>query len=148
GRKTVYTYMLPLIRKYNFPVTLFIYPISISHASYALTWEQLKELQATGLFDVQSHTYWHPNFIQEKKKLSRNDYEKFVHVQLVNSKKILEEKLGTKITLLAWPYGFYDSYLEQEATKAGYEMAFSVDDRCARKSEKSMAQPRYTVENA
>ena len=37
GRKSVYIYMLPLIKKYNVPVTLFIYPSAISNASYALT---------------------------------------------------------------------------------------------------------------
>ena len=82
GRKSVYTYMLPLVRKYNVPVTLFIYPTAISNASYALTWGQLKELQKTGQFDIQGHTYWHPDFKQEKKNLSPKDYQKLVHVQL------------------------------------------------------------------
>lgn len=145
GKETVYKYMLPLVRKYNIPVTLFIYPSAISRASYALTWDQLKELKNTGLFDIQCHTYWHPDFKQEKKHLSSSEYQKLVHVQLVNSKKILEEKLGTKITLLAWPYGIYDKYLEQEAAKAGYVMAFSVDDRSTSKSEKKMAEPRYVI---
>lgn len=87
GKKSVYTYMLPIVRKYNVPVTLFIYPSAISNASYALTWEQLKELQKTGLFDIQGHTYWHPNFKQELKRLSATDYEKFVQTQLVKSKR-------------------------------------------------------------
>lgn len=60
---------------------------------------------------------------------------------------MLEKKLGTKITLLAWPYGIYNQYLEQEAKNAGYEMAFTVDDRSANKSEKSMAMPRYVILN-
>jgi peptidoglycan/xylan/chitin deacetylase (PgdA/CDA1 family) len=145
GRKSVYTYMLPLVRKYKVPVTLFIYPTAISNASYALTWEQLSELQKTGQFDIQGHTYWHPDFKQEMKRLSPKDYQKLVHVQLFNSKKILEEKLGTKITLLAWPFGIYDNYLEHEAAKAGYTMAFSVDDGPASKTEKMMSQPRYMV---
>jgi peptidoglycan/xylan/chitin deacetylase (PgdA/CDA1 family) len=145
GRKTVYTHMLPLIRKYNMPVTLFIYPSAISNASYALTWDELKELQKTGLFDVQGHTYWHPNFKQEKKRLSPTDYEKFVQVQLVKSKKVLEDKLGINVTLLAWPFGIYDDYLEQQAAQAGYEMAFSIDGRSANKSENKMAQPRYMI---
>ena len=42
GHKTVYTDMLPIVRKYNIPVTLFLYPSCISNASYAMTWEQLK----------------------------------------------------------------------------------------------------------
>lgn len=145
GRDSVYKYMLPLVRKYNIPVTLFIYPSSISNAKYAMTWEQLKELQKTGLFDIQGHTYWHPNFKQEKKRLSAEEYQSLVQKQFVNSKQVIHDKLNTDITLLAWPFGIYDDYLEQQANKAGYIMAFSIDARPASKSEKTMAQPRYLI---
>lgn len=145
GWQSVYTYMFPLVRKYNIPVTLFIYPQTISRGKHAMTWDELKKLQQTGLFDIQGHTYWHPNFNQEKKKLSSSQYEKFVKVQLVNSKKILEDNLGNKITLLAWPFGIYDQYLEQQAAKAGYVMAFSIDDHTANRSYKPMAQPRFMI---
>lgn len=145
GWKSVYTYMLPLVKKYSIPVTLFIYPQTISQGKNAMTWDELKELQGTGLFDIQGHTYWHPNFKQEKKKLSPSDYEKFVKVQLVKSKKILEDKLGNQVTLLAWPFGIYDNYLEQEAANAGYVMAFSIDARTANRSYKPMAQPRFMI---
>jgi peptidoglycan/xylan/chitin deacetylase (PgdA/CDA1 family) len=147
GHESVYAYMFPLIRKYNIPVTLFIYPSAISNASYAMTWKQLEELQKTGLFDIQGHTYWHPNFKHEKKKLSLDEYQKFVDIQLNKSKGILEKKIGTPVTLLAWPFGIYDEYLEKEAVKAGYTMAFSIDARRASKSEKSMEQPRYMIVN-
>lgn len=145
GRLSVYKYMWPLARKYNVPVTLFIYPTSISNASYAMTWEQLKELQQTGLFDIQGHTYWHPNFKQEKKRLSATEYQKLVDAQFITSKKIIDKKLDTNITLLAWPFGIYDDYLGQEAVKAGYVMAFSIDGRPAKKSEATMSQPRYMI---
>lgn len=145
GWESVYTYMFPLVKKYNIPVTLFIYPQTISQGKHAMTWDQLKELQHTGLFDIQGHTYWHPNFKQEKKKLSSPDYEKFVKKQLVDSKKILEDKLGIKISFLAWPFGIYDNYLEQAATNAGYVMAFSIDARTANTGYRSMAQPRFMI---
>src|SRR5919198_1425695 len=57
GHRSVYTDMLPLLRRLGAPVTLFIYPSAISNASYALTWQQLAELQHTGLFTIESHTY-------------------------------------------------------------------------------------------
>lgn len=145
GRQSVYTHMLPIIRKYHAPVTLFIYPMVISHAHYAMTWGELKTLQHTGLFDIEDHTYWHPNFKQDKKKMSAAAFEKMVHVQLVTSKDVLEKKLGTKITLLAWPFGIHDAYLEQQAQKAGYLMAFSINARLAHKSENVMAMPRYMI---
>ncbi len=145
GRESVYKYMLPIVRKYQIPVTLFIYPEVISHASYALTWDQLKGLQKTGLFSVEGHTYWHPNFKEEKRHLSEEAYQKLVHVQLFNSKAILEKKLDTPITLLAWPFGIYDNYLENEAKKAGYAMAFSIHWGNANRAKQVMAEPRYMM---
>lgn len=147
GNKSVYTYMLPLARKYNIPVTLFIYPSAISNpkSPNSLTWDQLRELQRTGLFDIQGHTYWHPNFKQERRRLSSAEYQKLVNSQLATSKKILEDKLDTKVTLLAWPFGIYDEYLKKQASDTGYIMAFSIDARPADRSENMMSQPRYMI---
>lgn len=148
GWQSVYKYMVPIVKKYNIPVTLFIYPATISEGKNAMTWDELRELQQTGLFDVQSHTYWHPNFKQERRRLSPAAYESFVQKQLVTSKKILEEKMNKKITLLAWPFGIYDQYLEDQAAKAGYEMAFTIDARTANRNFKPMAQPRFMIIDA
>jgi len=150
GHKSVYTDMLPIVKKYNYPVTLFLYPSCISnpHAPYAMTWEQIAELQKTGLFDMQGHTYWHPNFKKEKKKLKPEEYQKLVDMQLVKSKNFLEKKLGTKVDMLAWPFGIYDDELEKDAAKAGYVVAFSIDRRFDSKSEPMMAQPRYLMANS
>jgi peptidoglycan/xylan/chitin deacetylase (PgdA/CDA1 family) len=147
GHKSVYTELLPIVRRHHIPVTLFIYPSAISNASYALTWDQLKELQQTGLFDIQSHTLWSPNFKKDRKKLSPEAYQKFVEEQLKKSKAILEKKLGGTVDLLAWPFGIYDDYLEKEAEKAGYVAAFSIDRRHASATEKIMSQPRYLMVN-
>jgi peptidoglycan/xylan/chitin deacetylase (PgdA/CDA1 family) len=147
AHKTVYSDMLPVVRKYNIPVTLFVYPSCVSNASYAMTWEQLKALQATGLFDMQSHTFWHPNFKKEKKKLKPEEYKKLVDAQLVKSKASLEKRFGGTVDVLAWPFGIYDDELEKDAAKAGYVVAFSIDRRNASLSEKMMAQPRYLMVN-
>ncbi len=147
AHKSVYTEMLPVVRRHRLPVTLFIYPSAISNASYAMTWEQLKELQQTGLFDLQSHTFWHPNFKKEKKKLTPEAYQKLVAEQLTKAKVILEKRLGGTVDLLAWPFGIYDDFLEQEAAKAGYIAAFSIDRRHAGPSERLLSQPRYLMTN-
>ncbi len=149
GHKTVYSDLLPIARQYNMPVTLFLYPSCISnpHAPYAMTWEQIKELQQTGLFDMQGHTFWHPNFKKDKKKMKPEEYAKSVQTQLAKSKNVLEKHLGTTIEYLAWPFGIYDDYLEKEAQKAGYVEAFSIDRRNASKSEKPMEEPRYLMQN-
>ncbi len=147
GHKTVYTYMLPLIKKYRVPVTLFLYPSAISNASYAMTWDQIRDLKRTGLFDLQGHTYWHPNFKIEKKRLSPAEYDKFVDMQLKKSKEKLGKELGGTINMLAWPFGIYDDQLVGKAKAAGYVAAFTIERRPVRNSDKIMELPRYLMRN-
>ena len=145
GRKSVYQYMLPIVSRYHIPVTLFIYPAVISRARYALTWEQLKELQHTQLFDIESHTYSHPNFKQMKKHLSDEKYQRFLYSELTRSKKILAEKVGTSVTLLAWPFGIHNQEVEQMAEKSGYAMAFTIGYYCASRGDNAMTVPRHMI---
>ena len=148
AHKTVYTDMLPIIRKYRYPVTIFVYPSAISNAKYAMTWEQLRELKKTGLFDVQSHTYWHPNFKREKRKLAPAAYDKLVMEQLLKSRKKLEQEVGGPVDLLAWPFGIYDEQLLQKAKEAGFVATFSIERRHATSKEKLQILPRYLLINA
>lgn len=145
GHKSVYSDMAPLIKKYRVPVTLFVYPSAISNAKYAMTWEQLRELEATKFFRVESHTYWHPNFKKEKKKLSPDEYAKFVDKQLGGAKKKLEEKMGHEIEYLAWVFGIYDDGLLFDAKKSGYLAAFTIDRQHASSGDDKMAMGRYMV---
>jgi len=148
GHKSLYTYMAPLVLKYRVPVTLFIYPTGISSKPKAernITWQQLRKLQKTRLFDVQSHTLWHPNFNVEKRKLSKDDYQKFVRHQLKDSKEILEEKLGYKVDVLAWPYGVFNPELENWAQQEGYIAAFTIARKYTHPSYPLIRQPRYLI---
>ena len=148
GHKSVYTDLFPLIKKYKIPVTLFLYPSAISNASYAMTWDQLREIQTSGLLDFQGHTYWHPNFKHERKKLSPRDYENFVEMQLKKSKEKLEKELGTKVDMLSWPFGIYDEELIRKAVEIGYVSAFTIERHHAKPSDPVMALPRYLITDA
>ena len=148
GHKSVYTDMLPLVKKYHIPVTIFIYPSAISNASYAMTWDQIKELKKTGLFDIQSHTYWHPNFKKERERLSSSAYEKFVDMQMRKSKAKLEKEFDVKIDMLAWPFGIHDDFLIKKAAEAGYVSTFTIEGHSADASDHAMKLPRYLLTNA
>ena len=145
AHKTVYSDMLPLVKKYQVPVTVFIYPSAVSNAKYAMTWDQIRELKKTGLFDFQSHTYWHPNFKKEKKKLKPAEYDKLVTTQLQKAKEKIEKEVGTKVDLLAWPFGIYDDDLIRRATAAGYIATFTIERRHATASESILKLPRYLL---
>ena len=145
GHKSVYTDMFPLLKKYHAPATLFLYPSALSNAPYAMTWEQLKEMKATGLLDLQSHTFWHPNFKKEKRKLGTEEYENFVASQLKKAKVKLEKEFNARVDMLAWPFGIYDEGLMRQATAAGYVAAFTMERHDAALSDNPMALPRYLI---
>jgi peptidoglycan/xylan/chitin deacetylase (PgdA/CDA1 family) len=147
GHQSVFTDLFPLISRYHIPVTLFIYPSAISNAKYAMTWQQLREMKDSGFVDIQSHTYWHPNFKKEKKRLSGDAYEELVHMQLTKSKEVLEERLGGHVDMLAWAFGIYDDELINTARQLGYIAGFTIERRHAGRSDNLMALPRYLVTN-
>jgi peptidoglycan/xylan/chitin deacetylase (PgdA/CDA1 family) len=145
GHRSVYTDMLPLVRKYRVPVTLFIYPSAISNASYAMTWNQLQALKETGFFDIQSHTYWHPNFKNERRRLDGPGFDKFVTTQLVKPRDVLRAKLGVDADMLAWPFGIYDDDLMGRASAAGYIAGLTLDARLVKANDRLLALPRFLV---
>lgn len=147
AHQSVYTVLYPLAKKYAIPVTLFTYPSAISNANYAMTWDELQEVEGSGFFDIQSHTYWHPNFLREKKKLSTIEYHKFVDIQLIKSKKKLEKEMGKTIDVLAWPFGLYDEELIKKATAAGYTTLLTIEPRPVKNGERLAALPRYLLSN-
>jgi len=145
GHRSVYSDMLPMIQKYRIPVTLFLYPSAISNASYAMTWDELREVKKTGLVEFGAHSYWHPNFEKEKKKLTPVEYDKFVRMQLGKGKEKIEKELDIRIDMLAWPFGIYDDELIRKATEAGYIAAFTIERRHTRSSDAIMTLPRYLM---
>ena len=147
GHISVYQEMLPLARRYQSPATLFIYPSAISNAPYAMTWGQLRELKETGMFDLQSHTFWHPNFKKDKKRLTPTEYENLVSMQLRKSKERLEKELNIRVDMLAWPFGIYDDDLIGRAREAGYVATYTMERHPAGTLDKVMALPRYLMTN-
>ena len=145
GHRSVYETLWPALRGRSIPVTLFVYPSAISNAAYAMTWLQLRELARTGQFDVQSHTYWHPNFRVERMHRSADDFVKFAHDQLRRAKVRIETEIGVPVHFLAWPFGIHDPELERIAQEEGYTAAFTLDAQPLRVSQPALALPRYLI---
>ena len=145
GHKSVYTDMFPLLKQYRVPATLFIYPSAISNATYATTWDQLREMKETGFIDVQSHTFWHPNFKKEKERLNPSEYQHAVEMQLKKSKEKIERELNIRVDMLAWPFGIYNDQLIDQALDAGYVATFTMEPHHVRAGDKISRLPRYLI---
>jgi peptidoglycan/xylan/chitin deacetylase (PgdA/CDA1 family) len=68
--------------------------------------------------------------------------------QLRKSKARLETELGSKVAMLAWPFGIYDDYLIKKASEAGYSATFTIERRHATAADSVLKLPRYLLVNA
>lgn len=125
GYRSVYNIAYPILKKYGFKATLFIYTSFVGVSKMAITWDQLKEMQANG-FTIGSHTIYHSDLTNPKEDESEQEHIVRVKEELNGSKKIIDQKLGQDTYFLAYPFGYYDQRSIQMAKEAGYKLAMSV----------------------
>ena len=125
GYRSVYTYAYPILKKYGFTATLFIYTDFVGVSKMAVTWDQLKEMKADG-FSIGSHTIYHSDLTIPMDGETEAEWMDRINKEINGSKKILDKKLRQDTFLLAYPYGKYDQRSIKIADKSGYKIAMSV----------------------
>ncbi len=120
GFKSNFTLAYPVLKKYNFPATLFLYTNFIEKNSYSLTWEEIREMTKNNI-EIGSHTLSHCNLLKYKKNENYETYLARIREEIFLSKEILESKIGSKVKFFAYPYGVYSSTIKDLAIQAGYE---------------------------
>jgi peptidoglycan/xylan/chitin deacetylase (PgdA/CDA1 family) len=125
GYRSAYEIAYPILKKYGFTATVFIYTNFVGVSKMAITWDQLKELKANG-FSIGSHTISHSDLTLREDGETDADWMARIDKELHGSKQILDKKLNQDTIVLAYPYGKYDERSIKIAQKAGYKMAMSV----------------------
>jgi peptidoglycan/xylan/chitin deacetylase (PgdA/CDA1 family) len=134
GWKSQHEVAWPILKKYNYPVTLFIYTEGIRPGHFSggesMSWDQLAEMRDAGV-DIQGHTATHSDLRRPydkvaKKKLSPAEYEEWLEKEIAGSKQLIEQKLGVRVNCFAVPYGFHNDHIREVVMKAGYEALFTV----------------------
>ena len=126
GYRSVYDIAFPILKKYGFTATLFIYADFIGVPGSSVTWEQLKEMKSNG-FEVGSHTLSHCNLTKKRKGESEESYMERINKELVLSKQLIDKKLHQDTVAIAFPYGAYNQKVLGLCEKAGYKLGLSVN---------------------
>jgi peptidoglycan/xylan/chitin deacetylase (PgdA/CDA1 family) len=117
GYEDFYLNVFPLLKKYQVKATVFIIYNAINKNGY-LNDDQIKEMIASGLVEIGSHTLDHLY-------LAKIPRDKMV-IEVNNSKLELERKFGIIINSFAYPYGSFDHDVMEQVKKSGYTVAVSV----------------------
>lgn len=111
------TVALPALEKYRLPMTLFVTAGFLDQDDY-LSEEDLLELSKHPLITIGAHGLWHRHFDQ----LEPDD----ARFEMIESRRILEDVIGKKVDLMAWPFGECNAALERLSAACGYRAAWSV----------------------
>jgi len=142
GWKSQYEVAWPIMKKFGYPFTMFLYTEGIAGGSLgggqAITWEQLADMRDNGV-DIEAHTATHQDLREghpisipgqggkkTRTKLTGAAYEQWVRNEVVGSKELLEQRLGIKVNCFAVPFGNYNEHVKELARNAGYEAMFTV----------------------
>lgn len=117
GYRDNLTVALPILEKFQLPMTLFVTAGFLGREGY-LSEEDLREISQHPLITIGAHGLWHRHF----NRLTRSD----ARIELVESRRRLAAITGKPVDLLAWPYGECNAGLELLSAECGYRASWSV----------------------
>lgn len=131
GWRSAYDIAFPILKKYGFPATLFIYTDLITGSQKSLSWDQVREMSENGI-DIQQHTKTHRNLAAVGEKESFRDYFDSLEKELTVSANLIKNNINNPNTVikevkyLAYPYGETNRLVIALLKKHGYRGAFTV----------------------
>lgn len=113
GYRDNYSEAFPILKKFNFKATVFLITSRVGMLGY-LNWQQIKEMESSGIFSFESHSHTHP-----RHSTTQPTKEELVNDLLI-SKKIIKENLKKETKHFCYPYGEYDDLYVSALKEAGF----------------------------
>lgn len=144
GYQSMETYVLPLLQKTNSKAVLsvvgsFAQTYSDSgdaNVNYAcLSWNALRRLQESGLFELQNHTYALHDYHRGRRGLAQKQgedeaaYRAMLKADLQKNQKAICEHTGSTPTALVYPFGAFSAATKQVAKDCGFFCTMTCEEK-------------------
>ncbi len=150
GYRSFVDLALPILRAEQVKATLSIVTSWVDHPPAdvppLLTWEEIRALDRSGQAEIASHSHDQHRFLtsnpyedtepaittreyvqSERRYETRNEYEARVGEDLKESQDRLKEKLGHAVSVLAWPYGEWNTTSRRLAGEQGFTSTLGLE---------------------
>lgn len=135
GNRSDYIYAFPLAKKYQ--IKMISSPVGAYSERYSnlddhnvdyahLTWAEMREMQDSGLFEFQNHSYNLHNFdvnrkgCLKKKNESESDYKKLILEDFKKSQQLFVDQKLTVPICFTYPFGSTNDMLLQYVKQNGF----------------------------
>jgi peptidoglycan/xylan/chitin deacetylase (PgdA/CDA1 family) len=122
GYRSTFEIAYPILRKYGFPATVFLYSDFVG-APDALTWPQMKEMEASGLVNIQPHSKTHANLSLHLAGETDARYRDRLRAEVDTPIRLIQDRLAVPSLVYAFPYGDVNEtlidLLKRQGVRAG-----------------------------
>lgn len=136
GYADLHSVAMPVYQETGLRPVLFIFPKVLGYGLY-IDWDHLQELVDQGCI-IGSHSYDHDNL--------RELDDENLRYQIVDSREILEERLGTTVDSFCYPYGSYDQRTLDLLAGEGYQTGFTLNPTHYQRAESPLLLSRLRVD--
>lgn len=133
----------PILKEFGYPFTLYLYKKYVGGAGRSMTVEQIKEMLAHGA-ELGSHSVSHQAMALMSRSKPPEQYQAWLHEEIVESKRWLEETFQSPCRTFAFPYGNKTADIVKQVMDAGYEAAVTVNPQKTTWDTPSGELPRFT----
>ncbi|MDX2495460.1 MAG: polysaccharide deacetylase family protein [Desulfuromusa sp.] len=141
--RSLYDVGMPIIRKYNIPLTLFVNTAAVGTSGY-MTWQELQELAAEGV-EIGNHTDTHAYLVELKTNETYAQWKKRIGDDIEKSQQQFEKHLGARPTLFAYPYGEYSTAVIEIIKTLGFKIAFAQQSGVIHPEHNRYNLPRFPM---
>lgn len=113
-----YTELFPLLKKYNVKATIFIIGQDVSGINHKMNEEQIREMAASGLVSMQSHSYTHGNMGSMS--------EETLEYEIGETQKAITRITGKVPYVLCYPEGKFSSSTIEVAKRHGLNFGLKM----------------------
>jgi len=126
GFRDNYTNAFPILKRYHVKAVYFVVSSrSGDDEPDFISWEEMREMEKTGIIDIESHTHRHR---KDNLEIIGRGGEEEIFEDLTLARKMIGEKLGKECRFLAWPQGHYNAKMLKIAEEAGYYSTFITEN--------------------
>ena len=159
GLRSAYTKVFPLLKAFHYPAVLAVvgawtdlkeheqidYGYRMFDRGDFATWDELREMQNSGLVEIASHSYnlhrgvaanpqgnlipaisAHQYDVQTHQYETDEEYAARIRADLARNSAEIEEKIGRAPRVIVWPYGVYTQASESIAASLGMSISFTL----------------------
>ncbi|MEQ9168522.1 MAG: polysaccharide deacetylase family protein [Fulvivirga sp.] len=142
GYKSFIQNGLPLLRKYDFPATLFINTETVGGGDY-MDWEEIEKAMNNKI-EIGNHTHSHDYFLNLPETSRHETFEEEIKL----SQQLIEEQTGQVPDIFAYPYGELDPKMKEIVKNSGFIGAAAQNSGVISSGSDLMQCPRFPMSEA